>query len=114
MRRGPAWCAQFSGERGSRQVTQSLTGRSGERSEEHTSELQSRQYLVCRLLLEKKKDTTSRRYSIKIASSRIVTACPHTHLFLCHSSQSNASHDSSGIKIAPHSVTTMRPIPSWG
>src|SRR3712207_7417739 len=28
----------------------------GWRSEEHTSELQSRQYLVCRLLLEKKKD----------------------------------------------------------
>src|SRR3712207_7186952 len=27
------------------------------RSEEHTSELQSRQYLVCRLLLEKKKRT---------------------------------------------------------
>src|SRR3712207_7862094 len=33
------------------------TGSSGSRvrSEEHTSELQSRQYLVCRLLLEKKK-----------------------------------------------------------
>src|SRR3712207_6991494 len=29
------------------------------RSEEHTSELQSRQYLVCRLLLEKKKRYTS-------------------------------------------------------
>src|SRR3712207_8627460 len=29
----------------------------GARSEEHTSELQSRQYLVCRLLLEKKKST---------------------------------------------------------
>src|SRR3712207_6906047 len=29
-----------------------------ERSEEHTSELQSRQYLVCRLLLEKKKHNT--------------------------------------------------------
>src|SRR3712207_7297397 len=28
------------------------------RSEEHTSELQSRQYLVCRLLLEKKNTTT--------------------------------------------------------
>src|SRR3712207_9321659 len=28
----------------------------GVRSEEHTSELQSRQYLVCRLLLEKKKN----------------------------------------------------------
>src|SRR3712207_8272631 len=32
-----------------------------ERSEEHTSELQSRQYLVCRLLLEKKK-----KYIVKI------------------------------------------------
>src|SRR3712207_8584910 len=29
----------------------------GDRSEEHTSELQSRQYLVCRLLLEKKNNT---------------------------------------------------------
>src|SRR3712207_8945105 len=40
----------------------SLYGRPGPpldrvRSEEHTSELQSRQYLVCRLLLEKKKNT---------------------------------------------------------
>src|SRR3712207_8702726 len=31
------------------------------RSEEHTSELQSRQYLVCRLLLEKKKQRLSLR-----------------------------------------------------
>src|SRR3712207_8596227 len=31
------------------------------RSEEHTSELQSRQYLVCRLLLEKKKRPLRRR-----------------------------------------------------
>src|SRR5438445_6880450 len=31
--------------------------RPGARSEEHTSELQSRQYLVCRLLLEKKKSS---------------------------------------------------------
>src|SRR3989442_3939111 len=31
------------------------TGRPGIRSEEHTSELQSRPHLVCRLLLEKKK-----------------------------------------------------------
>src|SRR3712207_7495927 len=34
------------------------------RSEEHTSELQSRQYLVCRLLLEKKKKKT--RYSAEL------------------------------------------------
>src|SRR3712207_7604241 len=32
-----------------------FSGREVMRSEEHTSELQSRQYLVCRLLLEKKK-----------------------------------------------------------
>src|SRR2546429_1707343 len=31
-----------------------------QRSEEHTSELQSRLHLVCRLLLEKKKDTVAR------------------------------------------------------
>src|SRR3712207_7082171 len=34
-------------------------GARGARSEEHTSELQSRQYLVCRLLLEKKKKSHS-------------------------------------------------------
>src|SRR3712207_8106202 len=44
-----------------RVVCRSLTttvekARECERSEEHTSELQSRQYLVCRLLLEKKKN----------------------------------------------------------
>src|SRR3712207_8431358 len=32
------------------------------RSEEHTSELQSRQYLVCRLLLEKKKQNLTTDY----------------------------------------------------
>src|SRR3712207_7456862 len=47
---GPARQRQRrSGDRGDAPVPQ--------RSEEHTSELQSRQYLVCRLLLEKKKKT---------------------------------------------------------
>src|SRR5258707_4098451 len=44
--------------RSRRVEAQSLLGEAAarqERSEEHTSELQSRQYLVCRLLLEKKK-----------------------------------------------------------
>src|SRR5438445_5667625 len=44
------------------------------RSEEHTSELQSRQYLVCRLLLEKKKKNkiTNRTHNtlLKIASDK--------------------------------------------
>src|SRR5258707_4990344 len=39
------------------------------RSEEHTSELQSRQYLVCRLLLEKKKKQISMR--VFHASTRV-------------------------------------------
>src|SRR3712207_9590346 len=38
-----------------RRVQASERGVDDDRSEEHTSELQSRQYLVCRLLLEKKK-----------------------------------------------------------
>src|SRR5687767_15853281 len=38
-----------------RQVKKMMSSYVGERSEEHTSELQSLAYLVCRLLLEKKK-----------------------------------------------------------
>src|SRR3712207_6946647 len=66
---GPA----TSGDTGSRGVwvTPTRTGvrrpsrpRVRTRSEEHTSELQSRQYLVCRLLLEKKKKKTASRHSI--------------------------------------------------
>src|SRR3712207_6890744 len=37
-------------------LEQTFSPRVDDRSEEHTSELQSRQYLVCRLLLEKKKN----------------------------------------------------------
>src|SRR5258707_9544910 len=43
------------GDRHARLLLFSVFGRVSLRSEEHTSELQSRQYLVCRLLLEKKK-----------------------------------------------------------
>src|SRR3712207_6877859 len=39
------------------------------RSEEHTSELQSRQYLVCRLLLEKKKKNIHKTICIMICHS---------------------------------------------
>src|SRR2546422_7182057 len=38
--------------------TKYFPGRGEDRSEEHTSELQSRLHLVCRLLLEKKKNTS--------------------------------------------------------
>src|SRR5258707_10589419 len=49
--------AQVGAGRGAEQHSE---GGAPERSEEHTSELQSRQYLVCRLLLEKKKKTNNR------------------------------------------------------
>src|SRR3712207_8689603 len=39
-------------------LAQALLAQDVPRSEEHTSELQSRQYLVCRLLLDKKKQTS--------------------------------------------------------
>src|SRR5690606_40050734 len=41
-----------------------------QRSEEHTSELQSRENLVCRLLLEKKKKKKSRSITIKATEIR--------------------------------------------
>src|SRR3712207_7029947 len=46
----------------------------GGRSEEHTSELQSRQYLVCRLLLEKKKKIKQLQLRARLGSSFILGA----------------------------------------
>src|SRR5258707_4124820 len=41
------------------------------RSEEHTSELQSRQYLVCRLLLEKKRRDLPPQFELKRTRNRL-------------------------------------------
>src|SRR3712207_8185871 len=49
------------------------------RSEEHTSELQSRQYLVCRLLLEKKNNTIN-------VSLRYYNHYTHTYSYTLQSS----------------------------
>src|SRR3712207_7566621 len=46
-----------------------------QRSEEHTSELQSRQYLVCRLLLEKKKDRLFSAYFLFLFLASFCSAC---------------------------------------
>src|SRR3712207_8525905 len=46
-----------------------------ERSEEHTSELQSRQYLVCRLLLEKKKTSFSYSRTDTAVSRHMPNSC---------------------------------------
>src|SRR3712207_6880823 len=49
------------------------------RSEEHTSELQSRQYLVCRLLLEKKKKTAQVRPTVTPKSCMPTSLCKNNH-----------------------------------
>src|SRR4029079_4874185 len=61
------------------------------RSEEHTSELQSLAYLVCRLLLEKKKKNNSRSLRSTCTSSRCAGTTSTTLLSLRRSSCSVAS-----------------------
>src|SRR5947209_11938892 len=48
-------------------VSESSFSHDGTRSEEHTSELQSRQYLVCRLLLEKKNMKYTQLYVTRLS-----------------------------------------------
>src|SRR5258707_7633005 len=50
------------------------------RSEEHTSELQSRQYLVCRLLLEKKKNKKNHSYHQYLKSRLLRERCAQTEM----------------------------------
>src|SRR3712207_7757893 len=52
-----SWRQPDRGVRSRRTIGSGSRSTTPSRSEEHTSELQSRQYLVCRLLLEKKKKT---------------------------------------------------------
>src|SRR2546429_6348920 len=49
------------------------------RSEEHTSELQSRLHLVCRLLLEKKKTTCCRHHTRETHTRRTSDVAQHQH-----------------------------------
>src|SRR2546429_6556546 len=66
-----------------RGASQSRTALCRERSEEHTSELQSRLHLVCRLLLEKKKNsTTELKLQLTIStnhSRHLYVRNPHQH-----------------------------------
>src|SRR2546429_3868507 len=58
------------------------SGRAQHRSEEHTSELQSRLHLVCRLLLEKKKkkQINQRRQLLVTRSAMTPCTLPHPHI----------------------------------
>src|SRR5438105_12218609 len=58
-------------DRSPRRAAQASRARSSRRSEEHTSELQSRVDLVCRLLLEKKKTTEANVWDMSRISGRL-------------------------------------------
>src|SRR3712207_7575029 len=58
---------------GTRAHPQAQARHRGRRSEEHTSELQSRQYLVCRLLLEKKKTVPECKAQLEIVGAEVLT-----------------------------------------
>src|SRR3712207_7828292 len=87
--------ARRSGRRGSARRRRSTQPRlthaarrsaSSSRSEEHTSELQSRQYLVCRLLLEKKKKNDEHYKTItclEIITTRCKKISRNSHLTSC-------------------------------
>src|SRR2546422_5490062 len=82
-----------------------------QRSEEHTSELQSRLHLVCRLLLEKKKKTTiiqSRTHSVpRIQKPKKVSRMPNhnttqgtTHNLKTNSTEISEAHTQNTRKTA--------------
>src|SRR5205823_8144733 len=75
----------------------------GGRSEEHTSELQSLAYLVCRLLLEKKKEQNKR--DLEDAALEAVLVCGDRHSLACRQTCSAAadavSHTSSPLPASP-------------
>src|SRR2546421_9700328 len=64
---------------GVRLVTIASSRYTDSRSEEHTSELQSRSDLVCRLLLEKKKKTTKKQSATDIVSTPQLSQNSTTH-----------------------------------
>src|SRR3989442_4698091 len=61
-----------------------LTKVTGMRSEEHTSELQSRPHLVCRLLLEKKKDRLANDAAEALATSAATVLILHQQRVTLH------------------------------
>src|SRR5690625_6752083 len=83
------------------------------RSEEHTSELQSRGHLVCRLLLEKKKDTTRHLTAQKRIGERIIpaTEADEVHQLLVKIGDGGRAELSGGAPVAraPADPSALRP-----
>src|SRR2546422_1887604 len=92
-------------------ITTPFTPRSGAppRSEEHTSELQSRLHLVCRLLLEKKKIQAPQPTTLKNSPRRIRphrTVCP----MRANDPQEHANTRSGNPTTRPSTVLASRPV----
>src|SRR3712207_6902551 len=82
--------------RGRREVGAGLPGGLLRRSEEHTSELQSRQYLVCRLLLEKK--------NINPSYLQLCFIIPQLFHLYTSSSSIYTDHQYSSLPSSPHCI----------
>src|SRR5690349_22945260 len=78
----PIWISQLVNQRANRLCTGQKPAENKQRSEEHTSELQSRRDLVCRLLLEKKntRRPTSPEPNQKHKLQTNPTRAPNTHI----------------------------------
>src|SRR2546429_3903629 len=78
------------------------------RSEEHTSELQSRLHLVCRLLLEKKKPPSPTRHRPRSSGSATARESPTTST--CLSSPGSLTRSAPAILRAPPSSPAHRTL----
>src|SRR3712207_1071226 len=88
--------------------------RDGSRSEEHTSELQSRQYLVCRLLLEKKRNLCQPPFFFKYtATTEIYTLSLHDSLpisLIAHVEDPNTSLPESARAVLGVLISTFKAL----
>src|SRR5262245_64346331 len=74
------------------------------RSEEHTSELQSLRHLVCRLLLEKKKNNNRNQLQEETLAARIQSA-QYDNRNICRNVTSGTIDDSHKLKCDTHNLT---------
>src|SRR5258708_10081414 len=88
-------------------LASAICSRSSSRSEEHTSELQSPDHLVCRLLLEKKKTYSRVAASIKAASSP-----PSSRLRMRPPPHASRILTPRPISSVPHLLTPVRDLPT--
>src|SRR5260364_213270 len=88
-------------------LTLRALGAAASRSEEHTSELQSPDHLVCRLLLEKKKKKKSQEHYVPFCN----LAASDAH-FILHPEDYAAAEEAGEVVCIVHSHPNLPPLPS--